>query len=222
MGKKIICGIYKIVCVKNGRYYYGSSENIPRRWEKEHLPALRRGNHFNSIVQRVYDKYGESSFRLECIENVIDKKKLFEVEDIYLDKYFDDPKCMNISKQASVGKPGIPAWNRGIPRSEECKRKMSETRRRRKITPWNKGKPWSPEMRKVISDSLIGRKFSIEEQDKRSKRDYPLIIDPEGNEHIITNVARFCREHGLNRYGLWATINGRQNSCYGGWKVKVE
>ncbi len=32
--KEKISGIYRIVCIKNGRYYYGSLKNIMRRWQQ--------------------------------------------------------------------------------------------------------------------------------------------------------------------------------------------
>ncbi|KKM74973.1 hypothetical protein LCGC14_1394840, partial [marine sediment metagenome] len=76
-----ISGIYRIVCVKNGRYYYGSSNNIRRRWI-QHRSVLRRNGHRNPIVQRTWNKHGENSFRCELTE-IVPIDKLLEVEDVY-------------------------------------------------------------------------------------------------------------------------------------------
>jgi len=100
---KKISGIYRIVCIENGRYYYGSAKNISSRWGG-HKSALRGGYHKNPIVQHVWNKHGESSFRIELIEEIVEDK-LFEVEQIYLDEHVGKPNCMNLNPFASGGSP---------------------------------------------------------------------------------------------------------------------
>lgn len=112
-----ISGIYRIVCVKNGRYYYGSSVNVWRRWN-EHKSMLKRGKHGNPIIQRSWNKYGESSFRIELAEAVV-QSKLLEAEQVYLDEHVGKSNCMNIAKDAISGITGRK-------RSEETCRKISE------------------------------------------------------------------------------------------------
>lgn len=97
MAKKI-SGIYRIVCVKNERYYYGSSMNVRARWEY-HKRKLRRQTHTNPVVQRVWNKHGEQSFHIEFVEKV-DSDKLLEAEQHYLNEHVGKSKCMNISKDA--------------------------------------------------------------------------------------------------------------------------
>lgn len=95
-----ISGIYRIVCVKNGRYYFGSSKNIYRRWIT-HKSALRLRKHRNPIIQRSWNKHGESSFRIELIEQTLEEK-LLEVENIYLKKHVGKSNCMNIALDAAA------------------------------------------------------------------------------------------------------------------------
>lgn len=93
-----ISGIYRIVCVKNGRYYYGSSKHIHNRWTV-HKRQLRKGTHLNQIMQRSWDKHGERLFRFELIERT-SENRLLEVENTYLTEHFGKSNCMNIVAKA--------------------------------------------------------------------------------------------------------------------------
>lgn len=54
-------GIYKIENQTNGNFYIGSSRDIGRR-RQDHKRDLRRRTHHNPVLQRAWDKCGESSF----------------------------------------------------------------------------------------------------------------------------------------------------------------
>jgi hypothetical protein len=81
------------------------------------------------------------------------------------------------NKHPSVGKT---PWNKGLARSEETCKKISETRLKRKIPPWNKGKAQlktsgnnnpskRPEVRMKISKSRLGVPRSEETKRKLSE-----------------------------------------------------
>ena len=55
-------GVYKIENTDNGKLYIGSSKNVSKRL-KDHKYNLRRGKHYNIILQRAWDKHGENAFR---------------------------------------------------------------------------------------------------------------------------------------------------------------
>lgn len=118
-----ISGIYRIVCINNGRYCYGSSKDIWKRW-KDHLSALRRQIHCNPIVQRSFNKHGEDAFRIELVEEV-SEEKLLEAENGYLKEHVGKSNCMNIAESATS--PGL--MNKGKKASADTKQKMSDGRR---------------------------------------------------------------------------------------------
>lgn len=120
-----ISGIYRIICIENGRYYYGSSVDVWARWGG-HRSALRRNGHYNPTVQRSWNKHGESSFRIELIEQVV-KDKLIEVEQTYLDENVGKSNCMNIRPRADG--PAI-----GHQLSTLTRRKISKTLAGRKLS----------------------------------------------------------------------------------------
>lgn len=76
-------GIYKICCLRNGKYYIGSAKNIRKRWLR-HLNDLKNNKHINTYLQRAYNKYGESDFTLEIIEYCSEENLLIR-EQYYLD-----------------------------------------------------------------------------------------------------------------------------------------
>lgn len=90
-------GIYKIKNLENGKCYYGSSKDITKRW-KTHLNQLKNGKHHNIHLQRSWDKYGESSFIFEVVEEC-NEKVLLELEQ----KYLDSNPEYNIGVKSSGG-----------------------------------------------------------------------------------------------------------------------
>lgn len=67
MAKKIICGVYQILCVPTGKVYVGSSKDIQRRW-RHHRGALNNRCHGNEYLQRSWDKYGKGAFTFCVLE----------------------------------------------------------------------------------------------------------------------------------------------------------
>lgn len=99
---KDISGIYKIINVKNGKYYLGSSSKINTRF-KRHLNDMKNNNHSNDYLQRIWNKHG-NCFKLEIVE-IIENKNLFDIEQTYLDEIFKNDKMniYNISESACGG-----------------------------------------------------------------------------------------------------------------------
>lgn len=77
-------GVYAIVNTVNGKTYIGSSANIQHRWQ-DHRRDLRGGRHHSSILQRAWNKYGESVFEFQIMEIVKDRKQLLDVEQRWID-----------------------------------------------------------------------------------------------------------------------------------------
>lgn len=86
-------GIYKITCIKNGKYYIGSAYNFSKR-ASAHLYRLRLNNHHCKHFQNCFNKHGENIFIFEILE-ITSKEKLTEAEQLYLNEHFNDEKCMN-------------------------------------------------------------------------------------------------------------------------------
>lgn len=96
-------GIYRIVCTANKKFYLGSSNNLHQRWF-EHRGYLRNNRHHSILLQRAWNKYGETSFVFEILEWVL-PMFLLEREQYWLDKLkpMDPRKGYNISSCARAG-----------------------------------------------------------------------------------------------------------------------
>ena len=118
-------GIYRITCVANNHFYYGSSINLKSRI-KNHLSKLRAKCHRNKRLQRIFDKYGESSLTFEVIK-YCDPSFILDEEQGYLDENISNENCVNFCKSAKAPMAGLRF-------SDKHKKKMSESQVRNKYT----------------------------------------------------------------------------------------
>lgn len=87
-------GIYKIQSLVNNKVYIGYSNNIERRWY-EHIRLLKSNSHYNTYLQKHYNKYllnKKEIFTLHILEECNDLKLLPEKEQYYINKYKSNNK----------------------------------------------------------------------------------------------------------------------------------
>lgn len=214
-------GIYKITCTANGRFYIGSSNNCERRWIT-HRRDLRGQYHRNPHLQRAFNQYSEKCFTFEVIENVF-VDTLLEREQYWLDTLQPfSPNGFNIAIKADSGMRGRKA-------SLETRAKLSAVRkgfvfsdeRNLKISLAKRGIKRSPETCAKIGAASKGRKFDLERNDKiraANSRSY-VVTNPDGAETPITNLKKFCREHGLDAATMSTVANGKRKH-HKGWRCK--
>lgn len=141
----MLSGIYKIYWHNNPYYYYGQSQHLPHRFEK-HRSQFRTGKNSNERIQRVFNKYGMPIF--ENIE-LCEIDKLNEREQVYIDMYFNDKNCCNMTPTAgSTRGYKMPAhviesikktWT-GRKHTEETRKRMSESGKLKRLTEDHKRK----------------------------------------------------------------------------------
>lgn len=138
-------GIYAITCLPTGKQYVGSAVRFASRWSV-HRHQLRRGTHHSIILQRAWDKYGESRFVFEVLEGVDDVKVLLEREQHYIDRL---KPALNVARRA-----GSTLGTKRTP--EECARNGARFL----------GKPLSAEHRAAISAGGRGRRHTPEARER--------------------------------------------------------
>lgn len=166
-------GIYRIRCLITGKSYIGRAESIERRWSEEHLPSLRKDRHHSQRLQRSWNKYGESNFVLEVIEE-IPERALQEVEQRYLDQLWGLDLLLNTNNKAVGGSsPGSRSQEsrkrtgdalRGRSLSEDHREKLRQRALEREPRP-----PPSEATRQKLSLAGKGRKLSQEVRDHLSR-----------------------------------------------------
>jgi len=140
-------------------------------------------------------------------------------------------------------------WNKGIPRTEEERKKMSKSQKerfkredpwnkgktgifsqealqsmsekRKGVIPWNKGIPRTPEEKKKMSENNPMRRNEVKQKmiESLCKTTYEF-IDPEGNIHITKNMTQFCLDQNLNRSCIALVIKGKQKH-HKNWTCKI-
>ena len=130
-------GIYAIINTQNGKMYIGSAVNFGTRWRR-HRYELVRGIHHSVVLQRAWDKYGESALRFEALLLCAREHLLF-YEQRCLDGF--NP-AYNIAPTAGS--------SLGIVRSEEFRLKMLGNQR-------FAGIKHTPETKALISTANTGR-----------------------------------------------------------------
>lgn len=164
-----ISGIYKIINNVNGKIYIGSSEDIERRWY-HHKNCLNKGTHINKHLQAAWNKYGENSFSFEIVEKCNPEDNL-EIEQKYLDMYWDEKILYNIARYAE-------APMKGRTHTEATKAFLSQIRTGKNVGEKNPmyGSHLSTEQKKNLSDRfsgvnnpMYGKHLSEETKEKISK-----------------------------------------------------
>lgn len=164
------CGIYSITNIINGKQYIGLSEDIYERWG-EHKRKLNRNKHINTHLQNAWNKYGEEAFEFKiikcCKERYLDRfEKLYiDIYDTFKNGYNRHPGGRNYSGKRGLfyghhhteeAKKKISRANKGVPCSEETKKKLSiiakERYKDKRNHPWY-GRKHSEESKKKISEN---------------------------------------------------------------------
>lgn len=78
MDKLEVSGVYKILCLVNGKFYIGSSKNIQKRWW-EHWDEKERAKTKNQMMYDDMRNYGKENFRIYVIYEGEDYKHIEKV-----------------------------------------------------------------------------------------------------------------------------------------------
>lgn len=113
----MICGIYAIRNLNNGKMYVGSSLDCMRRFS-EHRTRLVRGAHVNAKLQSAWNKHGAMAFEFVVIASVLCVDDLASIEQLFLDDLDVVRAGYNLSPTAGN--------TQGWKASAETRRRMSE------------------------------------------------------------------------------------------------
>lgn len=191
-----VSGIYCIENQISGKCYIGSAIDIRHRC-REHRSMLRGNYHDNDHLQKSWNRYGENNFCFKVLEIVPDKNDLLKREQWWINvlDVCNDRHGYNICPTAG----------------NMLKMKHSEETRH-KISKANKGQKRSEETRLNISEALKGKKHTRERTNKIAaalSKTFHGFISPEGQEVVITNLKKFCRDNNLDSAAMYRLIKGK-------------
>jgi len=196
----LICGIYCIRNLVNGKVYVGQSRDIKKRFT-EHKRRLRNNRHANMHLQKSWAKYGSANFTFEILEEcfvaVIDEREMF-----YISKY---EKINGIYNLQEGGSGGIPSEEIKIKIRDKRKHQVITEETRRKIseankghTSWTKGKTQTEETKRKIRKSTK-ESMTNEVRQKMSKSHMGIKMTKETKKKIseANKGKKFSSEHRL-------------------------
>ena len=212
-------GIYRI---EIGDYFYiGQSIELDKR-KSTHLNNLRKGTHCNRMMQSVYNKYQNFSFKvmLNCGADQLDM-----LEQSALDVCYGDEDCMNLSKD--VKSPG-----RGRIVTAKTRKLMGEAR---------KGKKASSESRKLMSNAKQGKNNPNYGKKGKNHHNYGMQHSSEARKKIgqgrisptkytflhKDGVEETCTQYelrmkySLDSSGISRLVSGKAKTCKG-WRLNNE
>ena len=166
-------GIYSITNSVNGKRNIGQSKDIRNRWNG-HRGQLRNGVHPNRHLQAAWDKYGETAFVFEVLEQC-------RQEDL------DEAECRLIAAYGTTDNSrGYNLMDGGgAPRhSEESRRKMSLSKLGKKR------KPHSEHTKMLISAARLGRPGHPQSEETRLKisKAFKGANNPNWGKHLPASV----------------------------------
>jgi group I intron endonuclease len=210
-------GIYKIVNVKNNKFYIGSCASKEFLYKRlfHHINDLKNGKHINKYLQNSFNKYGEDSFFFEIIEPC-EAEKCIERE-----QYWIDLLKPNYNSCLIAGN------TKGVKVSLETKNKISEKNKlwyqtekgiafKNKLSEMKKGKKGlkhSEESKQMLSKKLKGRVFSKETIEKM-KIPRPSLLKPiiDITTGEITTCKNYSEKHKLNISYVQSLARGERTS----------
>jgi group I intron endonuclease len=210
-------GIYQIRCVPTGKIYVGSAVDLRTRWQ-HHCELLRRHKHRNKYLQAAWDKYGPASFELDILE-LTAREHLLEREQEWINQTRCTDREIGFNLYNTAGSPGekfAQVWHGFIdPHGNEvvitnleefCRENGLNAQIMRQIA---NGKSKHKGHR--------GWSHKSNPRQREYVKTWEGFIEPNGNPvGTITNLAAFCREHGLDDTHMVALAQGKLHS-HKGW-----
>lgn len=160
----IVYGMYILTHVKSKKRYVGSSSKIGTRLSG-HWSMLSKGKHFDRGFQAAYNTDPEINTVFYVTS---DRESAYDLEQAYLDKYFDTGELFNQTRFARA-----PGKGRVITQEE-----------RDRVGKQNRGKEFSPQWRAKIGDGNRGKVRTPEQRLASSVAKKGIPLNPEARAKI--------------------------------------
>lgn len=252
--------LYCVYChtnTVNGKRYFGqtiNNDNPEIRWGKNGSGYSNNAHFFNAIK-----KYGWDAFDHYVLQKDLTKEEADELETLNIVAYntinpdFGYNKTLggegtsgyhlsDESKQKiSISKQGIPAWNKGIPMSEEQRQRFvgannpqygktpynkgiscSDSAKQKMSASWDYDKHFTKETRKKIGDA--NKNYYKEHPEAISKRTEAMIkarkrpieqYDAQGNLIAIYSSMSEASQYGFNHSQISQCCSGKKKNYKG-------
>lgn len=230
--------IYKATNKINGKCYIGRTVKKFEKRKSEHLQESkmdRKNSHFYNAI----NKYGWDNFDWEIIEECNDENLLREKEIYHIDKNKSNNRTYGYNKlDGGPGRSGYkqsenckkrmrennPMFDKSVSQKVTNTKKMNgdwdnfkwkdryNPEREKELRNWHsnymkKNNPmYNPEVVEKVKRTREKNKEKISNSISRNW----LVIDKDGNESIIKNMKKFCKENNLSNSSMSQVASGKK------------
>jgi len=235
----IVWGIYLVTCLVNGFKYIGCSNNIKKRWRREHFKYPFSKGKYRNWVRLLYAdirKHGLHNFKFEVIcelgKEQRTKEHLYAMEIFYVDElntfHWDNPMGYNLTRGGLGSKGAIhtkemnaaKSKNRtGEKRSKEVRAKMSGKNNpmfgRTGVKNPMFGKEVSTERRAKQSAAMKGKKMSADAVEKTAAANRKRVFGKHKVDNAWIEFDSFnsaANHFGIHRNIIYYIVNKKRIS----------
>lgn len=242
-------GIYLITCLNNGKIYIGSAVNIRDRWLrhcKELRSGNHPNPHLQNAWNKHGEDAFTFEVIEECERQNLLSREQYWLDQ--LRPYETGFNVARSSTAPMLGRKQSPqqialttSKTRGQKRSPEFKNwiRIKQTGRiaskeaRQKMSAAKIGKKLPLETRTKMGRAAEGNKNAVGNKGALGKKRSPearqhigiskslnwIVVSPDGEEMTISNLAEFCRTHGLNKGRMVQVARGKERH-HKGWRCR--
>jgi len=235
--------IYRATNTVNGKVYIGHDSKWPSRMQGHLYASVTESERsYNFHFHRAIRKHGWDAFVWEPIYQSKDGEHCLTVMEPYFIELHDSYNTgynRTLGGQGALGRvvsdetrKKVSNKLKGQKRTPEQCKKYSEAFKGRIISPEHrakqsaalKGRPKSPEHIRAVALAITGKKrpqWDIDNRAAKMAKKYTVTC-PDGTVLYISNMAKFCREHGLSDSNMLKVAFGKNRTskgytCKKGW-----
>jgi len=223
-------GIYQIRNTTNNKVYIGSAFTLIERYN-HHKSELNNNRHGNDHLQKSYNKYGMNNFIFEVLEYIDDISKLYDIEEVYINKYYG-VNCYNIKKHTNSFK----SLNESLKSKSKNFSLVDKDGVIHNFSGYTKTAKLLNLNFRLLRNLVIGKSKSYmgwrlpenveydftkyrSTPNRRAKTHNVILLSPENKKYgPIFNIEEFAREHNLTSSNVRHIISGRLKS-HKGWTL---
>jgi hypothetical protein len=222
--RQTICGVYKILCIKNNKFYIGSSSDITNRWW-DHKARLNSKTHANPYLQNAWNKYGEKSFLFDIVETCKEEVQ-YQREQFWINetRCFDNNIGFNVNKDVEKGPDKSKEYIITKPDGTEIEIKnLNKFCRENGLSPSGLGHVANG-FASQYKGWLCRFAGLTREQWESTRRNGKYgggwkgnweINCPDGRVEIVESLTDFCKQNGLSQGNMTEVSNGKRKQHRG-------
>jgi group I intron endonuclease len=199
----MVCGIYRIINIKNTKCYIGKSTKIQKR-RTGHFGDLKRNDHHNGHLQTAWNKYGEESFIFEVLEEC-PKEDLTERENFWVLHFRSNEREFGYNIEIPAESPIVSNETRSKMRKNRIGRHLDE-KTIKKLSERNTGK----------GNPFYGKKHTKEVIEKMANSKRGKHLTDEHKQLLSSAISK--EKHYLYGKHPSITVREKQSTAHSGEK----